>query len=51
MSLLYDANSFIGVLCRSLKKAAPNHLLLADLEEKSALFDKAAAKFSAKVST
>jgi coatomer protein complex subunit epsilon len=34
----------------SLKKAAPDHPYLADLEEKSALFDKAASKFSAKVS-
>jgi hypothetical protein len=30
-----------------LKKAHPKHQLLADLEEKSALFDKAAAKYSA----
>ncbi|XXH03355.1 hypothetical protein Hte_009753 [Hypoxylon texense] len=34
----------------SLKKAAPQHPFLVDLEEKSALFDKAAAKYSAKVS-
>ncbi len=33
----------------SLKKAAPQHAFLADLEEKSDLFDKAASKFSAKV--
>jgi coatomer protein complex subunit epsilon len=33
----------------SLKKAAPQHALLADLDEKSDLFDKAASKFSAKV--
>ena len=39
------------MVCSSLKKAAPDHQLLTDLEEKSALFDKAAAKFSAKVST
>lgn len=32
----------------SLRKAAPQHALLADLEEKSDLFDKAASKFSAK---
>ncbi|KAI0006639.1 coatomer epsilon subunit-domain-containing protein [Xylariaceae sp. FL0662B] len=37
-------------LTNSLKKTAPEHLLLADLEEKSALFDKAATKYSAKVS-
>ncbi|TLS28117.1 hypothetical protein PpBr36_01667 [Pyricularia pennisetigena] len=34
-----------------LKKTAPDHPLLVDLEEKSALFDKAATKYSAKVST
>ncbi len=34
----------------ALKKAAPDYPLLVDLEEKSALFDKAAAKYSAKVS-
>lgn len=33
---------------RSLKQANPNHQLLLDLEEKSSLFDKAAAKYSAK---
>ncbi|KKY39593.1 putative coatomer subunit epsilon [Diaporthe ampelina] len=37
-------------LTASLKKAAPEHALLKDLEEKSSLFDTAAAKFSAKVS-
>ncbi|KAI0902777.1 coatomer epsilon subunit-domain-containing protein [Ustulina deusta] len=36
-------------LTSSLKKAAPQHAFLADLEEKSDLFDKAASKFSAKV--
>ncbi|KAJ2975446.1 hypothetical protein NUW58_g8355 [Xylaria curta] len=36
-------------LTNSLKKAAPQHALLADLEEQSDLFDKAASKFSAKV--
>ncbi|KAI1820190.1 coatomer epsilon subunit-domain-containing protein [Xylaria intraflava] len=36
-------------LTSSLKKVAPQHALLADLEEKSDLFDKAASKFSAKV--
>ncbi|KAI0185757.1 coatomer epsilon subunit-domain-containing protein [Xylaria flabelliformis] len=36
-------------LTSSLKKSAPRHALLADLEEKSDLFDKAASKFSAKV--
>lgn len=35
----------------SLQKNAPDHPLLADLEEKSSLFDKAAAKYSAKVSS
>jgi coatomer protein complex subunit epsilon len=33
-----------------LKAADPNHQFLADLEEKSALFDKAATKYSPKVS-
>ncbi|KAI3398395.1 hypothetical protein diail_9215 [Diaporthe ilicicola] len=37
-------------LTASLKKVAPQHALLADLEDKSSLFDTAAAKFSAKVS-
>ncbi|KAI0164547.1 coatomer epsilon subunit-domain-containing protein [Hypoxylon sp. FL1284] len=37
-------------LTSSLKKAAPQHPFLVDLEEKSAMFDKAAAKYSAKVS-
>lgn len=36
---------------RSLKKADPKHELLTDLEEKSALFDQAAKKYSAKVSS
>ncbi|KAF2972942.1 hypothetical protein GQX73_g608 [Xylaria multiplex] len=35
-------------LTSSLKKTAPQHPLLTDLEEKSDLFDKAASKFSAK---
>ncbi|KAI1875347.1 hypothetical protein JX265_004405 [Neoarthrinium moseri] len=34
----------------ALQKAAPSHPFLTDLEEKSALFDKAAAKYSPKVS-
>ncbi|KAF3760939.1 hypothetical protein M406DRAFT_324564 [Cryphonectria parasitica EP155] len=34
----------------SLKKVAPQHAFLTDLEEKSQLFDTAASKFSAKVS-
>lgn len=33
----------------NLKKVAPNHQLLVDLEEKSAAFDAAASKYSAKV--
>ncbi|KAI1207357.1 coatomer epsilon subunit-domain-containing protein [Annulohypoxylon truncatum] len=37
-------------LISSLKKTAPQHPYLVDLEEKSALFDKAAAKYSAKAS-
>ncbi|POS74631.1 hypothetical protein DHEL01_v206984 [Diaporthe helianthi] len=37
-------------LTASLKKVAPEHALLKDLEEKSSLFDTAAAKFTAKVS-
>lgn len=37
-------------LTASLKNAAPRHPLLVDLEDKSSLFDTAAAKFSAKVS-
>ncbi|RYP19474.1 hypothetical protein DL765_003314 [Monosporascus sp. GIB2] len=38
-------------LKESLRKTAPEHQYLVDLEEKSALFDKAAAKFTAKVSS
>ncbi|KAI1476779.1 coatomer epsilon subunit-domain-containing protein [Daldinia eschscholtzii] len=44
-----DAAS-VTELTNSLKKVAPEHLFLVDLQEKSDLFDKAAAKFSAKVS-
>jgi coatomer subunit epsilon len=36
---------------RALKKVNSKHIHLTDLEEKSALFDKAAAKYSAKVSS
>lgn len=42
--------TIINTIRRSLKKADPNHALLAGLEEKSALFDKAATKYSPKVS-
>lgn len=35
---------------RKLKEVDPSHALLTDLEEKSGLFDKAAQKFSPKVS-
>ena len=35
--------------CSSLSKIKPDHLFLTDLQEKSELFDKAASKFSAKV--
>ncbi len=35
---------------RTLEGVDPDHQLLQDLEEKSAFFDKAAAKYSAKVS-
>ncbi|TVY81028.1 Coatomer subunit epsilon-1 [Lachnellula suecica] len=41
-----DAKDFIN----SLSTVAPDHHYLQDLEEKSALFDKAATKYSAKVS-
>jgi len=37
-------------LTSTLKKTQPNHPLLTDLAEKSALFDSAAAKYAAKVS-
>lgn len=40
----------ICLFYRSLKKVDPKHAFLADLEEKSQLFDTAASKFSAKVS-
>jgi len=36
-------------LCSQLSSAAPDHAFLTDLQEKSALFDKAATKYSAKV--
>jgi len=35
----------------SLSKIAPEHIFLRDLQEKDALFDKAATKFSAKIAT
>ncbi|KND89568.1 Coatomer subunit epsilon [Tolypocladium ophioglossoides CBS 100239] len=38
-------------LTQSLKKIDPNHQFLVDLEEKTALFDTAAAKYSAKVAS
>ncbi|UNI20591.1 hypothetical protein JDV02_006663 [Purpureocillium takamizusanense] len=38
-------------LHETLQKAEPNHQFLADLAEKSELFDKAAAKYSAKVAS
>lgn len=37
-------------LISSLKNTAPNHAFLKDVEEKNALFDKAATKYAAKVS-
>ncbi|KAI5860766.1 coatomer epsilon subunit-domain-containing protein [Durotheca rogersii] len=39
----------VSELTSSLQKSPPQHPLLVDLEEKSDLFDKAAAKYSAKV--
>lgn len=42
--------TLVCVNYRSLKAAAPKHPLLVDLEEKGSAFDKAAAKFSPKVS-
>ncbi|PMD15574.1 hypothetical protein NA56DRAFT_709705 [Hyaloscypha hepaticicola] len=39
----------VAQLKTDLKNTAPNHHFLADLQEKSALFDKAATKYSAKV--
>jgi coatomer protein complex subunit epsilon len=36
--------------CRKLQSVKPDHQFLADLEEKSALFDRAATKYSPKVS-
>ncbi|KAM4063895.1 coatomer epsilon subunit [Hirsutella rhossiliensis] len=38
-------------LTASLRKSDPNHQMLVDLEEKSALFDKVATKYSAKVAS
>jgi hypothetical protein len=48
-SLIYCVRMVLTYLS-ALKKADPQHQLLADLAEKDALFDKAAAKYSAKVS-
>lgn len=48
--LILLANVCCVFCCRSLKKTAPQHAFLTDLEEKSQLFDTAASKFSAKVS-
>ena len=42
--------SYANLIRSSLNKASPNHEFLVDLEEKSALFDKAATKYSPKVS-
>jgi len=36
------------MIARELQKASPEHAYLKGMEEKSDLFDKAAAKFSAK---
>ena len=36
---------------RKLKETAPAHPLLADIEEKSALFDRAAEKYAPKVAS
>ncbi|PHH62475.1 hypothetical protein CDD81_7122 [Ophiocordyceps australis] len=48
-------NTLLGTdtkeLTETLKKVAPKHPFLLDLEEKSALFDKAAAKYSPKVAS
>lgn len=50
-SLLGSVRSCNANCDRSLKKADPKHRLLTDLEEKSALFDEAAKKYRAKVSS
>ncbi|XWW93477.1 hypothetical protein V2A60_001410 [Cordyceps javanica] len=47
LKVVAGANS--DELTANLKKVAPQHQLLVDLEEKSAAFDKAASKYSAKV--
>ncbi|KAI9705144.1 MAG: hypothetical protein M1836_006927 [Candelina mexicana] len=41
----------VGELVESLRSTAPQHAFVTDLEEKSALFDKAASKYSAKVAS
>ncbi|KAI9715387.1 MAG: hypothetical protein M1812_006032 [Candelaria pacifica] len=41
----------VGELVESLRSTAPQHAFLTDLEEKNALFDKAASKYSAKVAS
>jgi len=38
-----------SVSIRTLQTTAPSHIFLTDLEQKSELFDKAAAKYSARV--
>jgi coatomer protein complex subunit epsilon len=47
----YVQTELIEFVKRSLQKIAPEHDLLADLEEKSSLFDQAATKYSAKVAS
>lgn len=47
---LVEANNGFPLRHRTLEKTAPQHAFLTDLQEKSELFDAAAAKFSAKVS-
>lgn len=49
-SHLWRGPMLIRICCsRSLKKTAPKHAFLTDLEQKSQLFDTAASKFSAKI--
>lgn len=47
--LLLCVDAVLTVRYRTLKKTDPKHAFLTDLEEKSALFDKAATKYSVKV--
>ena len=48
-SCIWQRRLTFSSIISTLKSAAPNHVFLTDIEQKSELFDKAAAKYSARV--